>query len=453
MGLNIKLFVHGVPMGQKIWGSQGDDNRYLSSFYGPKWDVPEVMIVETMSFGNSSYCYYSFVKGQNVYDSQGRAGAYFALTLRINAFYSDIQNMYNILKAAYSKMCVGLCIDETNDKTKFLLADFQNVDSKFKEIESHILNYISEFSIDSDIVSLNGVASGGKGSVFNMNLHECSSAVAIDILKKNGKLTVSPCYLSSSASKKVAQYQEEMQRNAQKAQEEILLQKQASQQKINEVIKQSKEDYDSLKRQSDNELREQQEQSHQQLSRLKDENERKIESIRQQYAKVDIELTNLHHIIKEKEKEITSWANRCKRKDQEIEQCNRTVKTLVQQVNSFQGGGNRRDRFGNSWLKGKRAIIGIGSFFMLLLIVFITWFIVSKFIGQTNKIQNQKEQIGQLRITNDSIRKENEKLNNINDSLIRNSIPQTDSVNKTRKSIRDSEKRNSFNNRNGNKGE
>ncbi len=433
MGLNIKLFVHGVPMGQKIWGPQGDDNRYLASFYGPKWEVPEVMIVETMTFGNNNYCYYSFVKGQNVYDSQGRAGSYFALTLRINAFYSDIQNVYNILKATYGKMCVGLCIDETNDKTKFLLADFQNVDSKFKEIENHILNYISEFSLDSDIVPLSGIALNGKDAVFNLNLHECSSSVAIDILKKNGKLMVSPCFLSSSASKKVAQYQEEMQRNAQKAQEEILLQKQASQQKINELILQSKEDYDSLKKQSDNELRLQQEQCHQQLSQLKNENDRRLEEMRHRYTKVDSELTNLNRIIKEQEKEITNWANRCKRKDQEIEQSNRTVNNLVQQINSLQRGGNSHERFGNSWVRSKKAIIGLFVFFILLLFVlFVFWFIARTFKDQTNKIQKQKEQIGQLIIMNDRQRKEMDRLKYINDSLILCSKSKSDSVIKQR---------------------
>ena len=429
MGLNIKLFVHGVPMGQKIWGPQGDDNRYLASFYGPKWEVPEVMIVEAMSFGNTNYCYYSFVKGQNVYDSQGRAGSYFALTLRINAFYSDIQNVYNILKATYGKMCVGLCIDETNDKTKFLLADFQNVDSKFKEIENHILNYISEFSIDSDIVPLNGFALNGKGAVFNLNMHECSSSVAIDILKKNGKLMVSPFFLSSSASKKVAQYQEEMQRNAQKAQEEIRLQKQASQQKIDELILQSKEDYDSLKKQSDNELRLQKEQCHQQLSQLKNENDRRLEEMRHRYTKVDSELTNLNRIIKEQEKEITNWANRCKRKDQEIEQSNRKVNNLVQQIYSLQRGGDSHERFGNSWVRNKKAIIGIFSFFILLLFVFfICWFTARKFKDQTNKIQKQKEQIGQLIIMNGRLQKEKDRLKYINDSLIFCSRPKTDSV-------------------------
>ena len=440
MGLNIKLFVHGVPLGQKIWGPQGDDNRYLASFYGPKWEVPEVMIVETMSYGNNNYCYYSFVKGQNVYDSQGRAGSYFALTLRINAFYSDIQNMYSILRAAYGKMCVGLCIDETNDKVQFLLADFQNVDSQFKKIENHILNYISEFSIDNDIVALNNAASSGKGGVYNLNLHECSSSVAIDIIKNNGKLTVSPCYLSSSASKKVAQYEEEMRRNAQKAQEEIQLQKQVSQQKINEVILQSKEDYDSLKKQSDNELRLQQEQCHQQLSQLKNENDRRLEEMRHRYTKVDSELTNLHRVIKEQEKEITDWTNRCKRKDQEIEQSDRTVKKLVQQINSLQRGDD--NSHGNSWLGGKKALLGICSFFILLLIVFFTcWFLVRKFKDQTNKIQKQQEQIGQLTITNNSLQKEKDRLKYINDSLLFCSRQKTDSVTKTKKLIPSSKKR------------
>ena len=37
-------------MGQKIWGPKNDDQIYISSFYGPKWDVPEVMKIDVMAF-------------------------------------------------------------------------------------------------------------------------------------------------------------------------------------------------------------------------------------------------------------------------------------------------------------------------------------------------------------------------------------------------------------------
>ena len=173
MGLNINIFVHGVPMGQKIWGPKNEDQSYISSFYGPEWDVPEVMKVDIMNFGGIPYCYYSFVKGKKVYDSQGRAGSYFAITLRINAFYADIQNIYSILKAAYEKMCIGLCVMESDGSVKYICSDFQGIDTQLKAIENSILNYISKFSTDNDIIALKDFSVSGQRALQNINLYCC----------------------------------------------------------------------------------------------------------------------------------------------------------------------------------------------------------------------------------------------------------------------------------------
>lgn len=242
MGLNINLFVHGVPMGQKMWGTNGDDQRYLSSFYGLKWDVSEAMKVDVMTFGGIPYCYYSLVKGLNVCDSQGRAGSYFALTLRINAFYSDVQNIYSILKAAYGKMCVGLCVQENNDVIKYLIADFQNIDDQLKAVESHVINYISEFSVNEDVVGLSGFPANAEAATPKVNLHECSKRVALEYGKRYGKLMVSPCFLSASSANTVAKYKAEMDETKRKAQEDIKRQERVFQEQIVAVKKKSQEE-------------------------------------------------------------------------------------------------------------------------------------------------------------------------------------------------------------------
>lgn len=242
MGLNINLFVHGVPMGQKMWGTNGDDQLYLSSFYGLKWEVPEVMKVDVMTSGGIPYCYYSLVKGLNVCDSQGRAGSYFALTLRINAFYCDVQNIYSVLKAAYEKMCIGLCVQENNDVIKYLIADFQNADAQLKAIESHIINYISEFSVNEDVVSLSGFSANAEAATPKVNLHECSKRVALEYGKRYGKLMVSPFFLSASAANTVAKYKAETDETKRNAQEEIKRQERLFQEQIDSVKKRCQED-------------------------------------------------------------------------------------------------------------------------------------------------------------------------------------------------------------------
>lgn len=336
MNLNINLFVHGVPMGQKIWGPKGDDQNYLSSFYGPKWGVPEIMIVEIMTFGGIPYCYYSFIKGENVFDAQGRAGSYFALTLRMNAFYADIQNIYNILKTTYQKMCVGLCVQDTGNAVKYLCSDFQSVDSKLRNIEGHILTYISEFSIGTDIQAIENLRGVKNGRTQNINLFECHGNIAIETIRKQGKLLVSPCFLPESAAKSIAHFQAEIQVTQQRAQQEIQLQKQTAEQKLNETIQQSNREIESLKKRHYDALQQYKEQAQQQIAHTKEESEYKLSEIRRRYADVDSEIIQLKNTIKSKGAEIADCRSLLKKKDKELKSNESRMQGLQQQCTELQ---------------------------------------------------------------------------------------------------------------------
>lgn len=318
MALNINLIVHGIPMGQKIWGKLGDDKQYIQSFYGPKWDAPEVMKVDTITFGGTTYCYYSFVVGQNVCDQQGRAGGYFALTLRINAYYADIQNVYNILKVAYDKMCVGNCIQVSNGTTKFIIADFQNIDEKLKAIETRILNYISNFSNANDILSLNGIPSGNQTAHKKFNLHECTKSAAMDIFKQTGKLMVSPWYLSVNAANTVAKYKAEIQTTIQKAQQEIQIQKQTAQETINNLTIQSREQIESITRQSQEQLASLKTQNFQEIESTKTKYEQKIKDIKESFAEADQTIISLKKEAKSAKEESNGWKIECSKKNKEV---------------------------------------------------------------------------------------------------------------------------------------
>lgn len=403
MSLNINLFIHGVPMGQKIWGPKGEDNIYMSAFYGPKWDVPEVMKVEVMTFGGSTYCYYSFVKGQKVYDYQGRAGSYFALTLRINAFYADIQNLYGILKAAYDKMCVGLCTSESEGSVKYLCHDFQNINTNLKEIENHILNYISEFSIADDILNFDKLDFEDNGSIKSINLHECTKNLAIEQIRQSGKLMVSPYYLSFGATRTIAQFKAETQTIIDKSKQEILLHEQACQEKINDVT-----------RCFQNELKETKERSEQRLSEIKDESERKISDIRRSYEDVDIKMNALNHTIRDREREISEWKSKYQKKDKEMLSCSKVVHKLEQQLIRLQRDfdelrKNKRVMIMPEPKKVNWIIVGVVSFFTSLLVGFLIWFLLHSLSIRKQEIQNLRNEIEQLKA---------EKDDNVKDSVI-----------------------------------
>lgn len=394
MNLNINLFVHGVPLGQKIWGPRGDDYSYLSSFYGPKWDVPEAMKIDVMTFGGIKYCYYTLVKGLNVYDSQGRAGSYFALTLRINAFYSDIQNLYGILKAAYEKICVGLCIQETKDSAKYILADFQNVDTGLKELENRILGYISEFSVADDIVSLDSIVNA-QSSTCTFNLHECTKEIATKAIKQYGKLIVSSWYLSESALQTVARYKEEAFTTVQKAQQDIELQKKTSQQKIDEITLQSKNEIETIQRHAQEELSQYKENNRQQLSQIQEDYELRIADIKSRYADVDSRIVSLNETIREKNKEISELRKACNKKDKELQKLNgnnqisqKSIHTYISDIDTTQGNKIK------TWLyKYKNEIIiVIISLLSILLVFLMIWILFYPTQGETIPTQKKKQE-------------------------------------------------------------
>ncbi len=424
MGLNISLSVHGVPMGQKIWGPKGDDQRYLSSFYSPKWDTPEVMKVEIMTFGGLTSCYYSFIKGQNVCDSQGRAGSYFALTLRINAFYVDVQNMYNILKAAYEKMCVGLCVQDTGTMVKYLVADFQSIDSKLKDIESHILNYIGEFSVNEDIVSLSGFSANSQGACQNVNLHECTKRLALDYVKKAGKMMVSPCFLSVSAAKEVDKYKTEMETVRQKAQQEIQLQQRTSQEQITAITQKSQADIQSVTRQAEENLRLSEQRSQQQIAQANADNERKMSELKQRYSQVDEKIDTLNRTNRGLESEVSDWKKQCKQKEKElltsnakIQKLQESVEKLQREFSAFKGGGVNLPQPlytpKKTIVNKPLVIVSLAVFFVILLIALSIYLLMGK-------RGNKESESESLQKKNELLEKENKRLENTHEAAITN---------------------------------
>ncbi len=395
MGLNISLFVHGVPMGQKIWGPKGDDQRYIQSFYGPNWNAPELMKIETLTLGGVTNCYYSFVKGQNVCDSQGRAGSYFALTLRVNAFYADVQNLYNILRAAYEKMCVGLCVQDNGTSVKYAISDFQNVDAQLKEIESHIINYIGEFSVNEDLAGLSGLVTTSQGAPVSVNLHECTKRVALDCMKKQGKIVVSPYYLSASAAKTVEKYKAEMEATKQKAQQEIQLQQKTSQERIDTIKKDLQAKIDAATQQADERVKQVEERSRQENDQIREDYESRLQKLRQEYSNVDEK-------IKELKSKASNWEKEFDKKDKELRSCNEKLRKLQeasdkQHDNTVNMGGDLPGAPHKRPIAlKKKLVVCVASLFVLLLIGGgIFWLMGKKENKQDDVAQEQSREEAQ----------------------------------------------------------
>lgn len=254
MALNINLYVHGVPMGQKTWGVLREDDNFIGNFYSSKWPAKELMQVDIMECRGKVYSYYTFVKGQNVMGYDNRTGSYFALTIRMDAYYADLQNMYKILSAAYEKMCVGSLVQKQGEGIKFIVQDFAVMDAELKRIENHIISYIGEFSNNKDLISFSGFKTNSLLAVQTENLLECDNVKALNTVKATGKISVSPYYPSKEVKELISKNEDEMQKLRQMTSQQINEAHEKASQQIRNIESKANEDMASVRRQTSEEM-------------------------------------------------------------------------------------------------------------------------------------------------------------------------------------------------------
>lgn len=132
----IRVYFHGRPQGQSIWGVKDGDiaGSYLEQFlnwtYGK--DLSACMIIDHWN-GDT---YYSYIHRKDISEKSGRQDAYCAITLRFvhNECY-NVATLYELLKAAYEQL-VGKAVHIDKGLETFLI-------TKFSDIQVHLFG-ISE---------------------------------------------------------------------------------------------------------------------------------------------------------------------------------------------------------------------------------------------------------------------------------------------------------------------
>lgn len=285
---NIKLFAHGVPKGQDIWGNPSDaENRYIETFYGRQSGIPIRMLTEVMQFDGKTNTYYTYIHCDNIQDKEGRTGSYFALTLCINYYYKDIQNIYNLLEAAFNKFIIGTILEHTSAGYRFLVSQLNQRNDGLKALETELEHYLMQFSCDSDFISLNNFKFNGKNDCSSINLLEATSSIVTDYVKSAGKISVSQLY----PSKKEQQFREKMNADMQalknNAQQEIAAAQQKSHNEITAAQNQAKREIEAA---------------------MKDK-ENGINAIKNEYKDVDRTINQLRISFEDAKKQIQKLSN------------------------------------------------------------------------------------------------------------------------------------------------
>ena len=281
MNYEIKLYAHGVPKGQSSWGVEKSDNNYIDSFYGRKSNVPANMLVEVRQFGSVTNCYYTYYVG-NTSDNSGRTGGYLALTLRINYYYADIQNIYNLLEAAFNKFMVGSIVTVSNGGIKYLVADFVQADATLKALEQELNKYLMQFSSNSDFVSLSGFKANGQNEAATLNLIECDTKVVANHVKNYSSISVSPYHPSSREQKIMNEMKAKVNEATTQAQQQITEAQQNAQRDVNTIRTQAQKE----------------------IAAAQHDKETGIQAIRNEYKDADKTISGLRRDLDKANKEI-----------------------------------------------------------------------------------------------------------------------------------------------------
>lgn len=286
MNYEIKLYAHGVPKGQSTWGIESSDSNYIDIFYGRKSNVHAQMFVEVRQFGSYPYSYYTYLRAGNVCDKEGRAGSYFALTLRINYYYADVRNIYNLLDAAFNKFIVGSILTVNSGVARYLITDLYQADTTLKALEQEINKYLMQFSSDSDFISLNGFRTNGQNEPAAINILECDPKILVNYVKTNGSISVSHLHPTT---------------------------------REQEVIKRMQSEVDAAKSQAQRQISEAQQNANRSIQEAQRDKEDGIRAIRDEYREADKTISSLRHSIEKANKEIAHLKENTNKLNQQLQ--------------------------------------------------------------------------------------------------------------------------------------
>lgn len=237
----INLYVHGVPSGQDAWGlrdSNGSESQYIRSFYGQSLggNDKSQMYVDIRQYDGRTSSYYTYKQDKTIDNTNNRPGGYCAITLRIDDYYyADIQNMFNLLKAAFDKYLVGSILERKADGYRFIVSKIEQRQDILRTLEGEIQNYLMNFSSNSDFIPLplsSGVPNTTQGQARIINFIDATPTLVKSYIAAQSRIIVS---MSCATSK-------ELQINAQ------------VDSRINAVKKQAQQDIEAAQKQARKEI-------------------------------------------------------------------------------------------------------------------------------------------------------------------------------------------------------
>ena len=193
--MDLEFFMHGVPKkGQEWWGKE-DDISYLQSFYA-RSEKEDGFLIELRRVGNKNYCYYSFLKYKDIVSFENRSGSYFGITVRFDAYCSDVVRLYRIFESLYKNYILGQFL--SIDGRKYIVSGFD--DSKIEFLCKQFQNLVGLTFQEKDFKDIPQQQLIAKGSTYkvNPNDYDCRTEQMIPEIQRlifgAARIIISPAY-------------------------------------------------------------------------------------------------------------------------------------------------------------------------------------------------------------------------------------------------------------------
>lgn len=193
--MEVELFLHGTPKGYNFIG-KSDEFSYCSTFYTNQ-NENEKFVVELRNIGNVTYCYYTYIKSQNINSADSRPGGYIALTVRLDSYCRDIIAFYFILKAIYKKHIVGIFVQEVGDTTKYIVESLSSKEGELDNMMRTLVQLLSLQIPSAEYSKIRYETIPSQRGFIQLSLFDCTNESLLNAIKKCGKVSVSMSYPSA----------------------------------------------------------------------------------------------------------------------------------------------------------------------------------------------------------------------------------------------------------------
>jgi hypothetical protein len=213
--MEAEFFIHGP---RHAFYGKPEDSQYCQLFDNSQIKDEIRFIVEVRKAGYGRWCtYYNYCRYANVLDIDGRSGAYIGLTVRLDAYYANLRNMYTVLEAIFMSRVVGLLIKKNPSGFQYIVADFKNSHQTIlTNVEKNLGAILVGIIADEEVYAIDSTfSSGGKEIVKGLDDNQYMLARLSDI-KKSGKLV----FASSKAIDLVEKMNHEFERSKEAFKEE-----------------------------------------------------------------------------------------------------------------------------------------------------------------------------------------------------------------------------------------